>query len=131
MQTISIKSIAAASEIASTIEGFGPEILLTRQGFEEEGVIVRPLGEYADSTELRLGDSARVTIDRPRVAFNLNRADRRGAIVPARVTWSSSNSNSNGLAAAETTVELLAFAVEVAKQLQAWADEGALPRLVA
>jgi hypothetical protein len=119
MQTISIKSIGAASEVASTIEGFGPEILLTRQGFEEEGVVVRPLGEYADYTELRLGDSARVTIERP--------SEGR----PAQVTWSSSNSNSTGLAAAEATVELLAFAVEVAKQLQAWADEGALPRLVA
>jgi hypothetical protein len=122
MQTISLNAIAAAQTVAQTIEGFGdPDGITVVSG--ENTALIRPCGEWCDHVEVRLGGSANVSIDRPaKGALN-------GNVIPASVRWSSSDSNGS-LEDAKATVELLAFATQVADQLNEWADRGELPRLL-
>jgi hypothetical protein len=115
MNTITLNAIAAAKTVAETILGYGdPEgVILEHDG---ASVLVRPLGEYADFTEIRLPGSASVTIERPRAQY--------GRARKATVTWSSSSSTAEGTAAAATTARLIAFGVEVADQMNAWVTSG-------
>lgn len=126
MRTISINAIAAANEAATTIEGLGEDFLLVA----DNGETVDPVGfvrRDRDYTELRTaGDGPRsssVTIERPSFRYG-------GTLVPATVTWSSSDSR-GGIGEARVTARLMAFAAAVAEQLNTWADAGQLPRLSA
>lgn len=117
MQTISIKSISAAHEVASTIEGYG-ETLVLLDPEVDASVQIRP---NRDITEIEFRgeyvSTARVSIERPD-------GERR-----AKVTWSSSGSRDEGCGSAAATATLLVFAVAVARTLDDWAERGQLARL--
>jgi len=120
MQSISIQSVAAAHEVASTIEGGEPVRLVDRE--IGAGVEIR---SDRDFTEIAFsGDfesTARVMIERP--------SWEGGHFRRSAVTWSSSNSRTAGRGDAVATARLLAFAAQVAATLDEWAESGQLPRL--
>lgn len=124
---VSIRALGAANMVAQAIEGYLPESL--RLYDREIGSTIhidgRPRAcEYRDFIELQFTApgvrTARVTIERPR-------RDIAGAIQKSGVTWSTGGRSD--LASAKATADLLAFAVDVAKILDDWADRGELARL--
>lgn len=121
MTTLSITALAADHNFASMIEGFGVEPGESAQLTVDDVTTSVRVGY--DDIEIRFQDAATVTITRPIQHWN-------GEWVrPATVTHSSSDSNDEGITAAARTAQVLAFAVRVAQQLNAWAEAGELPRL--
>lgn len=135
MTSISIRSIAAASEIASFIaapkhfsreDAEGRLLRLTLSEPVEAQAVIAPGRDY---TEIRFhkadGSSvgANITIERPESA----RWGREG-VEPANVSWSSS-STSGDLADAIVTAKVLGVAAQVAAILNRWAADGQLDYL--
>ena len=122
MKTISMNAVAAAHEVASTIEGYGdPRGIVVTDGEASFQVLAN---RGYNSMRLATDDyrSAEVTVQRAEV--NL-----RGALDPATVTWSSSSSDARGAEDAGATARLLVFATQVATTLQDWAARGDLNRI--
>ena len=124
MQSININAIAAVHEVAATIAGVAnvdaPVLLVDRDLNAGREVFAG-----RDYTEILVGDRARttVTIHRP-----TERWSGGGDVERATVTWSSSDSY-GGVEDAAATARFLAFAAQVAEQLNRWLDAGQLPYL--
>lgn len=119
MTTITLNGIAAAHTVASAIAGHGQDFELVH-GDTASGQ-VRADREY---TELRLTAdgtwaSCTVTIERP--------STRYGSPSPAAVSFSSAASGTTDTVGfARRSADLIAFAAQVAEQLNEWAAAGQL-----